>query len=392
MSPSIGPTIAFFSSNSRAKYFDDCLQALMLPRGMVLHFRYRDNYLEPMIKNLVAQGSIVGQRVVVCYLYQEFNDQQKLVPQTAHALRAGRIVDARIDGTACHFYFEVEGYPTQDSGQRVSDAARAAQRRESDKYFVCTIEGLSPADFSAETSDSASFSFIAGGFPEDQLRYPDLTTHTMKHRDAFFYRVEGIYQRGSAGQAEILSPSSFAAFGIERGYVVQNDDPLEVRVQYEQPQWSNVGDLGLSLSFAVPESHFGNPPRTDVSIGSPYDRAEFYVVPLRDNHGWLSRMELQVDTPDGQSPDFTAVARTRFAPWVRANPVHSPKLIAFLDAFNNMTAIALAIVSGIIALIGQAAKGNQSPIALIPWWVFVIVAALLLTNVYAGVVKSGRKE
>ena len=121
----MSPRIFLFSSNARAKYFDDCLQALMLPRGMVLHFRYRLDYLDPQITKLIGDKKLVGERVVVCYLFQELENGE-WTPRHVRPLRVGSIVDVQVNGPSVHLYFAVDSYPLECDPE--AEIARLADR------------------------------------------------------------------------------------------------------------------------------------------------------------------------------------------------------------------------------------------------------------------------
>src|ERR1700730_5659425 len=83
-----------FSSNVRLQYFTDCLRALMLPRGMVLHFRYLKQHVEPSVWTKITDNPtwLVGKNVLVLYLFQEPLDENKWRPVAYFPLWEGQRV------------------------------------------------------------------------------------------------------------------------------------------------------------------------------------------------------------------------------------------------------------------------------------------------------------
>src|SRR5947209_8112604 len=114
------------SSSASREYVADCLEALALPRGMIMHFRYRLRYLDDEVVNaLPEEGENLGPdlqnlSVVVVYVCQTQTAgiwapiQAEERGGSYLPLRCGRLVNAFKDGVIAHFFFEVTGYVKED--------------------------------------------------------------------------------------------------------------------------------------------------------------------------------------------------------------------------------------------------------------------------------------
>lgn len=56
------------SSNARRRYAEDILTALALPEGAVIQFRYETDYVAPALQQIVANGKVLGETVVLGFI------------------------------------------------------------------------------------------------------------------------------------------------------------------------------------------------------------------------------------------------------------------------------------------------------------------------------------
>jgi hypothetical protein len=110
------------SSSASREYVLDCVEALAIPRGMILHFRYRSKYVDESLWELLPPedrqlpSSLQGLPVVVVYLYQVqtvgvWKPGDTMGPGGPYLpLRCGRLINAFKDGEIAHFFFAVSGY------------------------------------------------------------------------------------------------------------------------------------------------------------------------------------------------------------------------------------------------------------------------------------------
>jgi hypothetical protein len=368
--------VYLLSSNSRLKYFEDCLRALMLPREMILHFRYRTDHLDPEFVAAVRAGSVANLNVLVSYLYQE-NEGPKWVPTSIKPLRFGVITEARIDGPTAHIYFRVTGYPINAGAGIVDAANKAMTGGESPRYGAlgATID----AQQSTEDTDNEAFIAIVEGFREVELRASFTGDTTLTQIDPLFVRVEGLYRKGQTSPA-LLTPVQIGASDRQRGYEIDSDDPLELRLRFHQPKWSKIDTKQYTLSLDVDRQYFGVPDHESHRIASPYDAMEFLLLPLRNNTGWLSRIALSsksgVDDVVGNIVSFSALTRgtPRLWPWFNAT----------IEALNPTVAILLAVASTFVAVWGKVDQ-THADIPAVVWVIWSVAAALVVLNAVKAV-------
>lgn len=382
------PEIALLSSNARAKYFEDCLEVLMLPRGMVQHFRYRSKYVDPMLLAQIGSRQIIGKAVVVCYVLQLFDQSGRLRPAKVHPIRSGTIVDAQVVGPSVHLYFAVAGYPSgKQSASAIASAVAAGRDRDGGPFSVATVNGLNSGQFSTKSdADAAAFSEIIDAFEPDDMQLISGATGPLIPCDPLFYRIDGLYKRGGKSEASVIHPSRIAEFSDrQRGYVLAGDDPHELRVQYHQPAWSKLDSAGMSLQVKTDSVRFANPDTDQLDVTSLYDQTEFYLLPKRTNTGWISRVDVLPEnvppTVSHGSTSRTVISRP-FEVLATSKPAYPLWLVVVAGASSNLAAILISVISVIIALSSKA-----SPIE---WPTIVVLAVIVAFAFVSAIVRSSQ--
>jgi hypothetical protein len=352
----------------------------MLPRGMTLHFRYRTSFLDPPFLGMASSGRATGTRVLVCYAYQD--DRSGVwEPRSVRPLRAGKIVDVQLSGPEIHIYFELDGYPRDaQSISALTAMADAALRKEGKLSFASMGASIDESQLfkggliSSQVQDAGAFTEVIDQLPEDEVRTPD-QYDKLRERDPLFYRVQGIYKRGKR-QPALINPTSLAGVSNrQHGYVLRDGNPIELRIQFHQPKWSKIDNRGLSLVLETDERRFSVPQDERMAIESAYDQAQFYILPLRDNDGWMSR--LAVSGRDGNDEKSSDVAD--FSALVRALPKAPPLLVRTITALSPTVTVFLAIVSIIVAFSAKANPASTvNPLSQIPLVAWAIGGAAML--------------
>jgi hypothetical protein len=343
------PHIALISSNARQQYFADCLRALMLPRGMVLHFRYRTKYVDPSLLSKITAGSIAGHGVVVCYAFQGANSGAEASNiEGIRPIRRGTIIDAEIVGPTVHLYFTVDGYPSHgDAASEIAHAVAERQRLSEVPLFAAVIHGLGQALFSTGDADATAFAAMVDSFEEGDLQLT-VQSGARENCDPLFMRVDGLYSRPDSSKSVRLIPTLTPPFSNrERGYIVTTPNPLELHVQFYQPRWSSVANAGLSIELKVDEEFIASSDRLE--IRSPYDQAEFSLFQDSRNGRPASRIELLPVRAEGKQQSdhimtqgFTFVVSRQFKAERRSVPNFS--------LASNLLAILISAVAALASL------------------------------------------
>ena len=103
-----------------------------------------------------------------------------------------------------------------------------------------------------------------------------------------------------------------------------------------------------SLTLKTDPEDFGNPETDRFDIASPYDQKDFYLMPLRSNAVWLSRIELETAGAPEQFTVDTSQRRliaTPFNALVSGTSVYPRWLYVAANATTNTAAMLTSIVS-----------------------------------------------
>jgi hypothetical protein len=386
------PTLFLFASNVRAKYFEDCLKALLLPRGLVLHFRYRRNWVQPELQVQIETRAIVEREVVVCFLKQAVVAPNRFKPLLNRPLRAGRIVDAFFKGPSAHIYLAVAGYPLTKELGAISAAADAARAQSADPLFVVETNAVSRSQLTAITdNEDSAFAGVVDSFKEEDLEVINDDGTGMVAVDPLFWRIDGLHSRpkwwNANAQATIMAPAPISAFSQPQrhaGYVLTRDIPIEARVQFYQPLFSRLHNARMAIVVKTDSEHFSNPDEDRIEIQSAYDEGSFILLPVRTDREWLSRVMIQ-PTPDATYSPVRRPVFASFDAWVDARPAVSPFFRLISAIGTNLATLLLSMAALIVSVMAKAAP--NAPLA--PWLIGVLVGlgvaaiVLLLLNAYA---------
>jgi hypothetical protein len=228
------------SSSANREYVLDCVEALALPRGMILHFRYRFKYVDEKLRaSLPSEGGTLPAAlrnlpVVVVYLYQVqtigvWKPGDTMGPGGPYLpLRCGRLINAFKDGEIAHFFFELTGYVKPKYRRR----STRVSLNEKIKFRVARGKAapVSYAHFSHDlgfegerASDEVAFqSIVDDAYLPGEWRTRSLGSAPLDVTyEVVFLRVAGLFQERTAGLAEvapvlrIVRGNSFAEYEFE---------------------------------------------------------------------------------------------------------------------------------------------------------------------------------
>jgi hypothetical protein len=345
---------------------------------MILHFRYRSKYLDQELLKQVSSGNAAGREVMVCYLFQEYKDK-KWEPKSIHPLRSGTIVKAHILGPEVHIYFAVTGYPTADGIVAIVEMATAAFNRDGDLYFASSGGQVAASLVSTEAKDADAFTCVVDQLQEQQLTSLNQADQVVQ-MDPLFYRVQGIYESSGKGKPQVVAPTSSAGVSDrERGFLIRNSNPLELRVQFHQPKWSNIDRRHITLVLDADADNFSVPKNAKMPIASPYDESVFYVLPRRDNIGWITRIGFYGTDEKGPVDSVT-----RFDALVRATAIVPPVVTRLLAALSPAVSVLIAVVALIVSAFGSADSIKVLAKITTLGWVIIIACVVLGLAITVG--------
>jgi hypothetical protein len=227
------------SSSANREYVLDCVEALALPRGMILHFRYRFKYIDEQLRaSLPPEGgklptTLQNLPVVVIYLYQVqtigvWKPGDTMGPGGPYLpLRCGRLINAFKDGGIAHFFFEVTGYVKPKylhRSTRIELNGKIKFHAPGKKAPVSYAHLSTDLGFDAERSnDTVAFqSIVDEAYLPGEWRTRSLGSAPLDVTyDVVFLRVAGLFQERDNRLTEIapvrrvVRSSSFGEFELE---------------------------------------------------------------------------------------------------------------------------------------------------------------------------------
>lgn len=146
-----------FSSNTRRLYRQDVINALAVPRGFIMHFRYEKKYVASKLWESISyepdvtRNMLKGTSVVVTYVHQEAigGKQEEMRVLGLFPLRLGKVIDIDTDGDTIHVYFTLDEY-----------FAYAEPESESTKIYVQALD-----EVLGESKPPAVYVATGGSYP-----------------------------------------------------------------------------------------------------------------------------------------------------------------------------------------------------------------------------------
>jgi len=277
------------SSSATREYVADCVEALAVPRGSILHFRYLVPYVDERLRKTLANSkgklprSLRNLPTVVVYLFQEQKGGQ-WTPQGAYLpLRCGRLIRAFIEGQVAHFFFEVTDYVKP---KYRSLSIRDVLKKEGVKFklrsgkpsFAHVGERLNIA--APQVRDSDVFQeFVQKVYRASEWRTRSLGIAPLDVTyEIIFFRVVGVFEQQGKDLIEVnpvpvfIGENVFAEYALKSGanYHIKVMTHLAPRLAGHLP---GQGNVTLRLGF-------------DSTVIKPTGPVSFRISSLYDLQYW----------------------------------------------------------------------------------------------------------
>jgi hypothetical protein len=263
--------LLFLSSGARPRYREDIVRTMALPSGGRLQFRYDLSIVDDIILNDAKEGKLVGQRALVCYLW----NRTEGAPTEYVPCRFVEIARVEIVGSSLVMVLIVGGYPELSEGVDVlnlfADEDRAKLPRWSREGTAYKLAGLfaivmkrDPALVSVDTLDS--FEKIVRLL----CRYSDFSADS----ERYFFAILGVDHlvRDSAGRegfdAVTISPAG--------SYSLVSGEEYELKTYVFAPELSPTATIKeTALHVQSENSLIEFPLGKSREIDSEYDIKRF---------------------------------------------------------------------------------------------------------------------
>jgi hypothetical protein len=262
------------SSSASREYVLGCVEALALPRGTVLHFRYLHPYIdERLVDSLPSEtgelpARLRGLPVVVVYLYQvqiggRWQAGETTNPEGLYLpVRCGRLIHAFSDGEVAHFYFEVGDYVKVS---KRGDSARALLKKQRIRFRTSGKKGARPSFAhigrglkigAPRASDSISFQrFVYKSYEPGEWRTRSVGSAPLDVTyDIVFVRVAGFFEERDGRLREVMPVQRALRGNVLAEYVLESGKTYHIKVTTHlsartPAQLPGQGRAKLSLRF-----------------------------------------------------------------------------------------------------------------------------------------------
>ena len=289
-----------FSSNQLPQYERDAIDAVCLPSGSIMQFRYGSINIDPSIKDLITQGkqaTLIGQKVLVVFVNVKGREDNYVVWEPEfYPLRSGKLVQCRQADNTTLFFFELtdefidyESHSKADLDKLISNLSMKPLKGSSPgAYLPGIFAGMDkslPSDIFTATS-SARFTVITALMEE----YPD----------RMFYSIN-VEKTGKDHGREKLSLMRFPnRIDPVNGYQLSSRRHYSLMFHYYFKSRKGAGFTEVTINIRDPKSIVG----TDLGsflLGNRSDEMEIKLYPKgtssRSND---TRLEINAVSPVGK--------------------------------------------------------------------------------------------
>jgi len=380
-----GKCLYLMTSNAEEEYMADGFECLGLPRGFVVHFRYRLQWVDMALTGLLDhEGRKLGASlrklpVVVSYLCQRWSSEGGWNWERVYPLRLGRLVSAFKSGDdeedIAHFYFELGDFVGgNESGSEHDElpgfGKPLAAARGSGKYAF--LGEQSSDDNTSLKSDESAFRQLAEAIRPEHLilaKETDLGSRVVP----LFCFIEGIRQ----------------AKGRHRPVLKPRFDGATLRAYYELAEGTRYA---LDVCFHVPVSLRGSKGEllleekgdalsiacaNPIPVESRYDKDSWLVIPkLLEREMWSHMVvssRVLIAGADGAS---TKALVLRFHAPIKITPRRARRvLVQLVDVVGG---VAFAAATALVALSDTAVVPDRWPFLAVALYIAWMLTKLVL--------------
>jgi hypothetical protein len=287
----MGDCLYLVSSSASREYVADCVEALALPRGAVMHFRYLKRYVDESLLPLGNESAKLENKlhnlpVVVVYLHQTQRGGD-WKPEGQHLpLRCGILLSAFTEGEVVHFYFKISDYVKDSVGgkspEELLESKIIFKTKKKDDASGKSKEVTTYAHLgedlalnAPEEQDSSAFQKFVLSTRQNEWRTRSLGSAPLDVTyDVVFYRIAGLYVKQS-GKLTVVEPKVKPIQGTRSfEYVLQSGSIYHLKLMTLLPfrspaQLPGQGAATILLSFDSKIIIPVGP--TSLRISSPYD-------------------------------------------------------------------------------------------------------------------------
>lgn len=297
------PTIFLLSSNAQTEYIEDILEAIAVPNGYILHFRYLLRYLDFPLRTLLPEKRNASQKnglnkssVIVVYLNQARIGSGNYTWNGSLPVRYGILYDCyrtgKEDNSVAHFFFKV-----------TSDFVSADGFEGEFKTILGDSYGKSYAYVTFADTQKLGEKELHGKLFETQcdklkhvgLDYQNRDGRGVKYQPPLMVLIEGMYRKHFRAYGRVLNPVC-EPFAPGSAYKLRESRSYFLRLRtynwdYKKP---------YTVKLKVSDSLFSTPEEYILNVHSAYDSQCWELTPAfvpRKTSGFIE-LSINADATD----------------------------------------------------------------------------------------------
>ncbi|MFC1404130.1 MULTISPECIES: hypothetical protein [Streptacidiphilus] len=281
------PLILLLSSNLRRRYSEDILTALALPREAVIQFRYGADYVAPPLQQKVANGSAIGQRVLLGFVadYDSATNAFLLPVRFATVAEAECVADMFIFKLRVNDYANLDEYPA--SFAEISEASRRTigKLKESNSRYYPAVLKFPDLNVSGRGEPAQLWQAVASR----------LAQHPTFHA-SYFMRID-----------DPVHPTRGRSYTFDRQGRLNLSDlkPAKLPVSFYSEVYTESTNITLTCATDGRFLRVSSDDKHDVALR--YDSTEFWLQPNAASYDALTHATIRLGPLEASSTPAVTV-------------------------------------------------------------------------------------
>jgi hypothetical protein len=256
--------LLLFASNYKKEYISDIVEALGVPTGFIIHFRYRKKWIHPVLWDEIPLKEAPSQKppykVLIVYLFQKEDGSWEYAYPIRYASIDKWYRTGKKESDVAHFYLSMSEYCSVKTNSLLTENSSLA----SSKIFAVKVNPLSTnvVDKTEDTKESAFYQLV------DSIKSEHFKTiEDSKQYYPVFHYISGFRETKSNQLQE-----------FEKGYNLTEGKEyvLETSIRFTDKKLPGTSS---NIKLSCYEKRFENKQELVAPVTTYYDEFTWRLVP-----------------------------------------------------------------------------------------------------------------